>query len=263
MNELETIATFLNLVASRVKAEGGSITWFTTTGDPITAPTGTASQETQCMSVLNAIWIANNDDGDSTTQLQFLNTLGIKTQAALEKLASEYGTRVLRWHGTEPRVTLVTTGAAVSPKQKVMLSLLGGGTPTLAGKFIKKDKVANRAYALNSPSTPSTSGIVFVTGEYDGNAGTAMHAEQKLLAALGTHLQANNTRGRVTVGGCKMACATCSTALTNVRARLTAHYPLTNLHWENAIVDGYRRDAGIGADSNGGIRLIDAASYFP
>jgi hypothetical protein len=144
-----------------------------------------------------------------------------------------------------------------------MHRLLGGGDPTLAGSFVPKKTVANATFDLASTVAPSSSGVVFVTGTYSGTGGTSLHAEQKLLAALGLYLQKNNARGRVTIGGCKMACATCSTALTNVRARLATNYALVNLHWENAIVDEYRRASGIGADSNAGIRLIAAATYFP
>lgn len=114
---------------------------------------------------------------------------------------------------------------------------------------------------LPPAAAPAQTNIVFVRGDYQGDAVTSCHAEQKLLAALGLFLRLNpNFRTPVRVAGCKAACGTCRAVLAAVVTRLSAR-PMT-LRYESTYVDTQRRIARIGVDNNPA-RALDVAHYFP
>jgi hypothetical protein len=77
MSDHETMALYLNVATDRLKTDQ-SLRWLTGVATAF-AVTRAPSQETQCMSVGGALWIANNDDADTATQQTFLEAMGINT----------------------------------------------------------------------------------------------------------------------------------------------------------------------------------------
>ena len=260
---LAKIATFLNLATIKIKAEQGSLRWLTGAATTIAFTNTAASQETQCMSFGSTLWIANNDDGDSTTQKNFLDALGIKKPAKLHDLAVGYGTRVLNYHQQGQNHVLAPGGH--SPKQAFLHALMGGGTPQRSGNFAASTAVANGTYTLNTETYPATGAIVFVSGTYEGTGGESEHAEQRLLAALGLLMSNGETdpAGAVIINGCKSACGTCKNAINEARSRLSELKKTFWLDFAHATSDRLRQDSGLGADDNAGIKKLTIDEYFP
>jgi hypothetical protein len=72
--ELAKVATYLNLATIKIKGEAGSLEWLTGNDNTIAYEDTAQSQETQCLSFGSTLWIANNEDRDTTTQKTFVDT---------------------------------------------------------------------------------------------------------------------------------------------------------------------------------------------
>ncbi|MGZ5431368.1 MAG: hypothetical protein ACXWH7_00445 [Thermoanaerobaculia bacterium] len=261
--QLARIATFLNLATDKIKAEGGSIQWLTGTATTIAYEATAASQETQCLWFGSTLWIANNEDRDSVTQQTLLNALGIKKPARLNELAANHSAKTLQYHGAH----FVPHG--MTPKQKFMHALLGGGAMVPGAAFVVPTAVANGEYSIvNKGGCPAVGGIVFVKGTYDADAdgGASEHAEQRLVAALGLLLKNSSTTpvGAVLINGCKSACGSCRRAMKSVVEHLDALKQKNFwLSFQNETLNAKRDTAGLGADDNAGIKKLDVTAYFP
>ena len=264
MSDVEKIATYLNVATDKLKNANGNLQWLTGTTTQIEVSTG-ASQETQCMSFGAAFWIANNDDADTVIQRLLLNQLGITSYTALLNHVNTHGKRALDTHGK------FVVQTQLSPKKKFLKALLGGDNKVPA-VCTPDQTAANLSYTLPvngsmppQAHAPSHTQIVFVRGTYDGDVDPALHAEQKLLAALGVLVLTNrdHVASPIRVAGCKAACGTCRTALTGVAQRLQANYKKV-LSWKTTTdLNSKRSAAGIGVDNNSGIKLLDVDHYFP
>lgn len=261
--DLERIATYLNLATDKLK-ETPNLSWITGVETPITLGSTAESQETQCMQIQGAIWIANNEDADSTTQRNFLNALGIRTLDELSYLSIVYGAHLLPFHkGT---LALKKT----YPKVNLLAYMIGGTEHPEqleeAEHYEVLTTATNTSYALSSVTPPPVSGIVFVSGSYQGDEATqtnsGQHAEQKLLAALGKYMQANPTFGAtVYLGGIKMPCSKCDTVVNAVAARLRFRVEIRQDL--TTTLRGMRSKAKISVKSATGIRQLNVDHYFP
>ncbi len=261
--DLERIATYLNLATDKLK-ETPDLSWITGTATPITLGSTAPSQETQCMQVQSSIWIANNEDADSTTQRNFLDALGVRTLDELRYLSIVYGAHVLPFH--TGRLALKKT----HPKSNLLAFMIAGIDTVReleqAAPYEVLATATNTPYALSSVNPPPVSGIVFVTGSYQGDAATrtdaGMHAEQKLLAALGKYIQANPTFGAtIYLGGTKMPCSKCGVVIASVAERLRFRVEIRQ-DLTTTLRD-MRSEAGISTKSASGIRKLDVDHYFP
>src|SRR4051794_6307991 len=106
--DTEKIALYLNLAAIKIKDGNGALRWLTGDGTTIAYDNTTVSEETQCLAFGSALWIANNDDGDSIMQRTFLNRMGITKPAKLLKHVETYYTRLFSYHAATG--ALVTGG---------------------------------------------------------------------------------------------------------------------------------------------------------
>ncbi|MEM7212004.1 MAG: hypothetical protein AAF479_08935, partial [Pseudomonadota bacterium] len=98
MQNLEQIPLYLNIACKMVTDADGDIE-FLTGARGTTVTCGEAeNQETQCMVNGQSIWIANNNDQNTTMMKAFLNKLGIKTFRALRAHVASYAPRVLPIH---------------------------------------------------------------------------------------------------------------------------------------------------------------------
>lgn len=257
MIELENVATYLNLAVRRTNQAAGDMAWLTGVVSAYAVGAG-QSEETQCLTFGSAMWIANNDDADTTLQRTMLNALGISKPAQLLRHVERYFTRVLNYH-----MGALAPGGH-SAKQDLLLRFNGGGAPAQAAVCPPAGGGACAAYGLASPGPPPSSGIVFVTGNYQSlpGAGVSYHAEQRLLAALGKYLQAKTIVGQVTVGGVKTACNTCDAALQAVQARLAALHEPVRLRYQNALADQHRVAVGLNPNNPPNIHQLDVNHYY-
>jgi hypothetical protein len=259
LNGLAQIACYLNLATDMIKAATGSLNWLTG-GTQTVAFVAGASQETQCLSWGNTIWIANNSDDDSDTQRLFLNALGIDTGDKLLRHIKDpagYARRVFPAHAG----ALVPT--AFTAKDNLFYSLIGNGLLTPGALFVPAGGVTNTEFSLAAATTaPLKSGLNFVKGNYTGDAGTGLHAEQKLLAALGKLCVTWKPQGKVNVGGVKPPCTTCGPVLKAVYYRMISLNYGTYLQYETQQLTQLRTTAGLPTVGVTGIRALDVNTYF-
>lgn len=265
MQNLEQIPLYLNIACKLVTDAGGDIGFLTgargttvTCGEP-------ENQETQCMVNGQSIWIANNDDQNTTMMKSFLNKLGIKTLKELRAHVATYAPRVLPAHAGQVNAN------DGSPKQRllrdIILSEMRRGST--AAQIAIPDpldlggvtSVDNKTYKVTSDHAPPTDSIVFVFGKYTGDrvASDDLHAEQKLLAALGKGT--SSVRCDVKVFGCKSACSTCLGVLREV-SETGRRSRNINLIFANHRVDGLRAEYGMDSRRTTTIRDLKVDDYF-
>jgi hypothetical protein len=257
--ELAKIATYLNLATLKIKAGGaGSLNWLTDTAATIAFEATAQSQETQCLGFGSTLWIANNEDRDTITQRTFVNRLGIKNAQKLLQHVERYGRRTLTFHAGQLNV------GALTMKQRFMRSLVAGVHLDQGNAYVLPAAgVANGTLDISGEGRPAVSAIVFVEGAYEGDGNDALHAEQKLIAALGKLIESGTVpRGEVSVGGVKSACGTCSRVLQATRRRLNELKLGIYLQFENARADRLRTEADLNPDNNDDIRALDIDTYF-
>jgi hypothetical protein len=254
----EQIALYLNLATSHLEAREGNLSELTTSNQTIAYNAGN-HEETQCLAMMGALWIANNDDSDTDTQRALLNKLGIDTHDALANYVDQYQTLVLKHHaGVLTRQNLPTA------KQKFLYDLAdadGAIPPAKPARPAVPAAVNNQPYSLASNNAPPVAGIVFIKGNYagsitpDGN----QHAEQKLLAALSKCYAKAFNKG-VHIFGCKVACSVCEEVLANVKQKLKSKG--VTLKYEDPIAERIREEAGLPQVNPQGIRDLDVDTYF-
>jgi hypothetical protein len=266
------VALYLNLAAARV-AKDGHLGYLTGSELPKVSGGGHDHQETQILFVNDdALWVANNDDADTLLQKAILEKLHIGTPEALIDHVQTYQTRVFkrRKNGASEIFTPRT-----SPAEILLAELVG--TDYEGNKRVLHDQndypaalwplpaaplggKKSSGYSLQSSgATPALSGIVFITGRYEGKSGTGdnEHAEQKLLAALSR--LPDNVRGRLDFYGCKQQCQTCKGVFDEAKPRLLSSYRfLVCTAHDDAKVDNYQAQAH---PSN--IKALDVDHYFP
>ena len=261
---LTKTAIYLNQATTLINKSNGKLTYLT--GDnSVTLQnfnSNSQTQETQCMAVGSALWIANNDDGDTDTQFELVNKLGIKQREALFRHVDKNGNLVLKTHSGQYNYQGMTAQEQVLHK---MIDRKGGrlkpptfvtlGTP-----------VTNLTYNIStSQSKPATSGIVFIKGAYAGKSGDVsakMHAEQKLLAALSKVFKDTGIR-RAAVAGCKMPCCTCETVLKSTRKKISELDFHFWFEFENGqFVTDSRIDVKLNQVNATGVRGLDVDAYF-
>lgn len=260
-NEIANIALYLNCALRLIRANHNSPHYLTgVTGGPTLTLPGTQNQETQCMMVGGALWIANNDDADSATQRELLNHLGINRLNKLVDHVERYRGRVLPTHNGAYNPHTFTL------KQALLFALMPASertTPPAAhdGRF--PNNVNNIAFTLGNPVTnlKNCSRIVFVSGSYTGQGGTSLHAEQKLLAALGELWQDWSYRQPVYIQGCKPPCTRCAQVLRGVNQRLSSG---KRFSYANTTVADARTTVALNqVTTNGSVRALDLDQYFP
>jgi hypothetical protein len=251
------IALYLNLATLEIKSASGRLRYLTG-NDTTTIPfqQTAQSEETQCVEFGSALWIANNDDGDTKTQQELMKKIGVSTRAELTDHVDKYASRLFPRHSNQ----YVTGG--MSAKQKLLYSLtMRHGVLPLPAPFVPAGAGAVEEHRLGAVGVPGTA-LVFVVGSYTGDAGNSCHAEQKLMAALGKYLKVNTIVGNVTVNGIKMPCAYCEAALADVQTRLTALGTGITLRTRNAYIDDLRAEAGLNMSHPSNIRTLDIDTYF-
>jgi hypothetical protein len=261
---LDQVALYLNRAVLVIKGAGGSLKFLTGAEGATIPVVGARAEETQCLSFGNALWIANNDDNDTHTQMALLARLGIGTREALMDHVDEYqGSVMPMWRGainiaegTPAEVKLLHKLASRNDEDRAEGEKF---SPPAANLILPRNPAVNLSYKLGTGASPPTSGIVFVTGSYSGNGGDALHAEQKLLAAMSQ--VAPNVTGAVTISGCKMACSTCEGVLDAVAERVSARG--IALRYNNSAVNALRDEVGLRKKNSHGIRALDTAAYFP
>lgn len=259
LQELARIACYLNLATDKIKGAGGDIEWLTGTSKTVTCDKDAPSEETQCLSWGNTLWIANNNDDDSATQLAFLTALGIGTsQALVTHVKSAHALRVLPSHKGD------LVPGSFTAKGKLFYSLVGNGATKPGGEFAAPGgAVSIGTFKLSSTTTSGlTTGISFVTGSYDGTGGDALHAEQKLLAALGKLCATWKPRGEVNVGGIKSACTTCAPVLESVYTTMIRLDYGVYLKYETPTLKEKRIEAKLPVVGVTGIRSLAVGTYF-
>jgi hypothetical protein len=222
-SSLVKISLFLNLTAERIAAAGGVAEYVD--GGPKKAKLTFDNAETQCMEIGTGLWIANNSTDASAIQCAYLTRMGINSLAALMEHVRHHLPRVLPVHTVKAGRRYVESRS----EKEIMLRAiyeLGSETAAPEEKAFPPNKKAQGpgTYSLTAENPPSTGGIVFVTGEYDGLPSSATcHAEQTLLAAalrLGTgRLRVEDQAGQIVVGGCKLPCGDCGAVLAAVKER--------------------------------------------
>ena len=265
MQNLEQIPLYLNLACKLVTEAGGELTFLTGKTGPKVKVGEAQNQETQCLVNGHSIWIANNDDQNTDMMLSFLDKLGIKTLKQLRQHVDAFAARALPRHVDKVNI------AGGTSKQKlladIMLSEMKAGTraeDVAIGADLDLSKigsVSNKVYKLSSTNPPPTDLIVFVKGSYTGDSqsgNSVMHAEQKLLAALG---KANSTmRCDVQVFGCKSPCSTCLGVLKDVSSTGRKNRNI-NLIFRNNRVDDMRSRYGMDSRTTT-IRDLKVGDYF-
>jgi hypothetical protein len=251
------IALYLNLATTAVKDAGGKLRYLT--GNDLTTiqfQNTAQSEETQCLEFGTALWIANNDDGDTKTQQELMKKLGVSKRAELTDHVDNYASRLFPRHANQYVMN------AMSAKQQLLYALtMRHGVVPFSAPFVPDGAGAVEEHRLNAVGAPGT-GLVFVVGNYIGDVGGSCHAEQKLMAALGKYLKLNTIVGSVTVSGIKMPCSYCEAALADVQTRLTALGTQITLRTRNAYVDELRGEAGLNMAHPANIRMLDIDHYF-
>jgi hypothetical protein len=262
LRTLEAISVYLNLVVELLKRDEDYS--FITSGTATLTHTivATQNQETQCMSFGSTIWIANNEDEDTLLQKKFLTDVGVKTAEDLRRHVAKYATRAL---GHAPSRENVAESHQRSPGQKFLYNLVEI-PPTTRGTAmvaLPRDGVVAE-YALGTRTkteAPPVAQIVVITGKYEGEGGVKMHAEQKLLAALGRALRLYPGLFGIKCAGLKRPCGTCGPVLEEVKNLLAARTPALDFDYSSSVGD--KRDrTGLGEDTPPGIRALEIGAYF-
>ncbi|MEL6996877.1 MAG: hypothetical protein AAFP68_01335 [Pseudomonadota bacterium] len=268
----ERIPLYLNLACRQVTRDSGDLKFLTGSSGTTVTCGGRENQETQVLKFGGStIWIANNDDADTLMMKAFLDKLGIDSLEALSSHVEDYAARLYpsrkAGEGTVAKAN-ISDGTAVKVKLLAELQaqeMISG--KTVADIEIPDPKdlttvtaVSNKTYKLSSSNAPPADGIVFVTGNYDGDkvTGGDQHAEQKLLAALSK--APSTMTGAVRIIGCKSACSTCETVLLGVRDRLKGKMIVS---FQNQNVDNMRTDLSLGKKNTSTIRDLALDTYFP
>jgi hypothetical protein len=259
IKELTHIACYLNLATQKIRSQRGSLKWLTGNELKTIDVAAGRSEETQCLSWGETLWIANNDDADSDVQMQFLSYLGIDNGPDLSthiKHIDEYGRRVLSMFANK----IKPNGSSA---KELLFEALTPGSEELGPAFKPGAAKTIRQIKLTSAlTTHLISGISFVTGDYEGE-GTNLHAEQKLLAAFGLRHKMDEPAGKVLVGGIKPPCATCEKVLKKAQERLAEDKYKNPLVFEDAAVERIRTEAGFAQVHASNIRSLDVDKYFP
>lgn len=238
MSHLVRIALYLNLAMSQImKGEKKPAYVFANYDKVLSEPTK-SNEETQVLSVGTQLWIANNNDLDTATQLDLLNALGINNAAALRNHVDKHQGRVINTHANsiyKPRSGKEWLLHELAAADKTLVEPSKWGS-----KEIYSSSAKNIGYIVgNDPKMKELDDkLVFVTGDYVGTDKPhgSMHAEQKLLAALIRHK--HEFFGKtVTIAGCKMACTVCEKVLNNARSRFSN---LLSIHFVDEDVDALR-----------------------
>lgn len=239
MSHLVRIALYLNLAMSQLIEGKKKPTYVLANYDKELSEPTKSNEETQVLFVNNQLWIANNNDLDTDTQLELLNVLGINNATALKNHVDKHQGRVINVHAN----------SIYKPKsgKEWLLHELAAADNTLVepskwgSKEIYSSSAKNITYTVgNEPKMKgSDEKLVFVKGDYAGvdKPNGSMHAEQKLLAALIRHK--HEFFGKtVTFAGCKMACTVCEKVLNNARSRFSN---LLSIHFVDNDVDALRK----------------------
>ncbi|KPF41674.1 hypothetical protein D621_21480 [beta proteobacterium AAP51] len=256
---MDQVALYLNRATLLIKAAGGKISYITGNDATSVSCSGQRAEETQIASFGDAVWIANNDDADSSTQRELLDKLGISSSKELIDHVDNYQGRVLSSHKG------AFTPGAMTPEETLLYKMAtrsdaeSGTSLAVPGTLAPAAKAAaNPSFKISGAGPAPTAGIVFVVGSYVGGEGTSEHAEQKLLAALGKTPRAMSAA--VTISGCKMACSTCKEVLDKAAARFKSSGG--QLRFNNSIVGIWRDEAKLSKKHAKGIRSLDVAHYF-
>jgi hypothetical protein len=261
LRTLEAISTYLNLVSDILRS---SRNWEFLTGTSTACgftPAASANQETQCLSFGSTFWIANNDDVDSDVQKRYLEAVGVSTAEDLRRHVAKYAKRALKFHGTTMRQTHQR-----SPGEKFLYALGGVTDGSDRGDVLavlpRNGVIASYALGtVTKTEAPPVAQVVVVTGDYDGTGGSAMHAEQKLVAALGRSIRQYPGTFGIKVAGLKRPCGTCSPVLAAVKKKLEDRSPSVDLDYGSSI--GSARDGtGLGVDTPPGIRTLNVDAYY-
>ena len=266
-NEVANIALYLNCALKLIRNKNNKLHYLTGNelGAAISRP-GTQNQETQCLVVGGALWIANNDDADTNTQRELLNRLGINRFNKLAEHVEKYRGRVLPTHNG------AYNQGAFTLKHKLLFALIPESkrlNPPAAYTSPMPTSVNNVTYNVGNQvnNLKNNSRIVFVTGTYEGQGGgqSGCHAEQKLLAALGllwkdpfSHKQP------VYLQGCKSPCTRCEQVLNVVSQRIRTssgkRFSSANITVRNA-----RTSSGLiqVTTNEAGVRALNVDTYFP
>lgn len=256
----DQVALYLNRATLLIKASAGSLKFITGNDGTKVSYIGAKAEETQILTFGDAVWIANNDDNDSTTQREYLNKMGVSTRQELMDHVEAYQGRALKTHQGK------FTEGGMTSEEKLLYRLASRNDQDRVEKFSYPGTLApalvasaNATYKLSAEGPPPSSGIVFVTGSYVGSGGPE-HAEQKLLAALSKC--GGNVRGSVTISGCKMACSICEDVLDSAKEKLKNRF--IQLNYNSSFVNSIRNDEDVGLrkKNSHGIKALDTARYF-
>jgi len=262
MATVEEVSLYLNLATTILNNNAGSLEFLTgnTNYTIVLGDANSQNQETQCLSVAGRLWIANNNDADSTTQRNFIIQLGISTKTKLLAHVDKYLQRVLGYHGDNVQYAHQNSG-----KRRLLFQSNFGMHATTRGAalaVLPGGGICNTHSVGNALTVPPNDSLLMIIGQYQGDVAVGFHAEQKLIAAFGKYVRAHPGPYSVTVGGNKTACATCAAVLADASLRLAAMNPPSTLTYTNAIMDRLRGTVGLGADDPAGIRRADLAPYF-
>lgn len=260
---LNQVALYLNLAGSRVQADG-DMRYLTGRAGTGTLAGGGQNQETQILFVREALWIANNDDADSQLQKRILEKLRIGSPEALVEHVDAFQARVFKRRRNGRDEMFVPPA---SPAETLLSELAGLDDTGAARELVYPDAMdlptsggsTPAGYTLGASGRPPVSGIVFVTGSYEGKDGTGdnEHAEQKLLAALA--VVPDSIRGTLALYGCKRQCQVCADVFGEALPRLRASYRYVNCRaHDDTQVRNYAAQA-----HPSGIKALDVDRYFP
>jgi hypothetical protein len=260
---LDQVALYLNRATILIKKAKGDLEYITGKKGTTIAASGLGAEETQCLSFGSAIWIANNDNGDTLIQMALLNKLGINTAEQLIDHVDRYQARVM----ATAKGAFVP--AAMTAEESLLFAIASrhdadsapGEKFAPAAPMELPPSVKNPEYKLTASGPAPSSGLVFVTGSFMavGGGEGSEHAEQKLLVALSKSFGSVN--GTVTISGCKMACSVCEKVLEDTAKELKSRN--IALKYVNTYVNELRDKAKLSKKNAVNVKALDVALYFP
>jgi hypothetical protein len=270
---LVEISLYLNVLLDRARDVGGKLSQFLNCdSDAKLDVFGKSSEETQCLLFPGegTVWLANNEDADTSSQMSFLEKFGISTYKDLQTHVKTHVGQLLsgkkgQLPSSSPKKLLLHCVAKRQGHIPDEKSGLVSEWPEL--KPISSKHGSIKRYKLDSPGVPpQEKGILCVTGKYEGKPSDGdPHAEQKLLAALWRVTSGKGfddgkeEGGSIVVAGCKTACNVCREVLEEARGVMKKKAFLGKfiLEYSDVIVEALRVTCKLSArkDVNGIRRL--------
>jgi hypothetical protein len=256
---LTRMALYLNLATARIYKADGSLSYITDDKNAKVTRPGAYQQETQVLyfgGPTPMLFIANNDNADTQTQMELMNQLGIDSIGLLTEHLYGFQGSVLKQHQGK----YVEKGMSAKEQLLYQLAALDVDAAAKLGKFKIGKTVKNATIKADKDLKGFYASVVFVTGDYAGiqDTGNKEHAEQRLIALALKNTPYFKNRN-LTVTGCKTACGTCAKALAEAEDALSKEG--IKLLWRDGGIDKIREGIGLNKDDPDGVKQLDIKAY--